>query len=274
MEQKPTKLYFNQFINSSVLYLCAFILLYLVTQVATALISYYVFHIPVAFHNAKIIFPISDYSGLWHQTSVVGIYSVTPIVLIVFIITSIIYFFSYFSIQRRFFKMFLIWIYVQAVNIIFGGLAVGILLKKGIGYVPRWLYTPFPVLITLVVLGLFLLIINGILISKYLTLFGFNIEQYTKWRMQVKLKFSLFFAPILVVNTVLFILGLPDNTIYERILLIVIILQALPVLVFNEIMFEPHIDFSLNNNINRKIIVYAVILLVLYFIAIKNELFL
>ena len=236
------------FINSTVLYLTAFLLVHIIGQLFACLTAECIFDTPTIFHHIKIICNIPDLLGehFWTVKSILGFYSAIPLfcaILCIFLIRKII---KNKSQQKNFYNLFILWCYIHAMNLIFGALIIGIFIMKGFGFVPGYLYLPKPTTTFLIILSILLLIGNGLFLNRKFGELAYNnnilIEKYT----HVSFKLVLVLLPYMSVNLFFYIFGLPDDTTYENLLLLTPLLQIIPVIPFALI--------SEKNNLNTKLI--------------------
>jgi hypothetical protein len=222
----------NLFSNSTIACLLSYLLIFIPSQLITHFVAK-AFNIPTSFHSFKLVFPIEDYTYLWNQQSVVTIYIAAPIFVLIVGILLIRYFFLFSYFTKLNVNLFLIWSYAHCMNIFFGGLAVGIPLHDGFGYVPRWLYLPDPVLFSLIVFSIIMLLVNGFILRWAFVTVSFSETMINKPYPLLKYKTAIAFLPFLVVSLLFLVAGFPINSMYERLLLLSMFVQLMGIFPFN-----------------------------------------
>jgi hypothetical protein len=261
MSANERKLY-TLMANSFVLFILAFFIVFIPAQILTHLVAS-AYNIPAEFHYFKIIFLVPDYSYLWTQSSVVSIYLTTPAFSLLVAFVSFRYY------QANILKLgvnsllLLFWIYAHCINLFFGGLAIGIPLMKGFGYVPHWLYVSNEVQFVLIVLAIIVLFANGLLLKRFVTLMYFNKKFTNSPFYSLVFKVFIVFVPFFLANIFFTVFKIPDPTLFERLVGFIMLVQLLAIVPFNPVYFsddfiEPVIHLSYKAFISLVIVVAAI----------------
>ena len=262
------------YLNSTILYLAAFLVVHISAQLLACITAECLFDIPTIFHHLKIICNIPDILGVhfWTVKAILGFYSVVPIfcfILCFFLIRSLI---KNKSKQRNLYKLFTLWCYIHAMNLIFGALIVGIPIMKGFGFVPGYLYIPKPTENFLIIISILLLIGNGIFLNRQFGNLAYNnnilIEKYT----HILFKLVLVLMPYITVSLIFFIFGLPDDTTYENLLLLTTLLQIIPIIPFAMISERRNLQTKLIEKVSHPSLYFlgSLVLLLIIFIIYIN----
>lgn len=238
-------------INLSILYLGSFTLLHLVTSLMTKWVASLLFNIPSDFHRLGLIFTIPDSSPKWDHSSVILIYLTAPAVAAVIAAFCVKYFYSKVERYRSLFKLFVIFLYLHAVNLFFGGLAIGAFLKKGFGFVPRWMGFDDVLIYIMAGISVVILIINGFLLKSYISAYGYSYDHYNEDKDQLLFKLLHFLLPITIISLAMFLIGVPDNTLYLRLLSLTMLIQLPGLLPFKYVNNRPKENYVLTNKISR-----------------------
>jgi hypothetical protein len=219
------KNYFYYTINSTALFIIAYLLVYLVYQISVLVaasrwkLDSVLFYYDLAFN---------DYSPLWSRFNIIVVTGSGPVIsLLVGVL-----FYKVFSNRRKvkgFMKLFMLWIAFHGFNFFFGAFSSGVSFDKGFGYVSAWLYLNVFWQIFLSLLFLFIL---GILSYYSAPKFLDTSNSASRVKPQIKLKFLLYQVtfPYLVGVLIIFLVKLPNNMPYDTGNLITFVFAAVPVL--------------------------------------------
>jgi len=250
MDKSPQQKNLTVFINSLMLFLLSWLLLLLATQFFTKLVAEKIFDIPTNYEHLKLIFTIGDSSPLWTRTSIIGVYIVSPFLALGIAISSLIYLLKAGLRNRNLFKLFVLWTYLHSVNLIFGGMVLGVPLMKGVGYVPAWLGFPEALLYVFAGLSLILLGMNGFLVDAFFASFGYSSMQYTQSKSQLKFKFIIAILPALVLALVYNLVGISGTALYDRGLWLTFLIQLIGILYYKCLPVRPRKENPVNQRIN------------------------
>jgi hypothetical protein len=242
--QESRKQLYNIFFNSLVLYLLSYLVLFIPAQFVTHIIAK-AFHIPTVFKQFKIGFAIFDHDSLWNNDSIVSIYASAPVLIIIACFFFYRYLIIKFSADKSNVYLFSIWAYTHSINMFFGGLAIGIPLIKGFGYVPVWLLAPFSVSLGLIVFSFIILFVNGLFLKRSFMSMAISEYHFNKPLGSLQFKFAIAILPCIIGNLFFYLLKFPDSSLYERLLLITMFIQMTTILSFR------YYHFSLPENISK-----------------------
>ncbi len=219
------------FLNSLAFYIISYLFLFLPSQFLTYLAAHS-FNIPTIFDQYKVAFPIYDNNNLWTQESVVAIYIAAPVAVFILGIFFFRYVRTHIIANKSGLYLFSLWSYVHCINIFFGGLAVGIPIIKGFGLVPAWLYAPYAVSYSLIIISFIIITTNGFFLRRAFASMVISEYYLRSPYLSLQFKTAIAFLPCIIGNSLFFLLKFPDDTIYERLLLFTIFLQFLLVYPF------------------------------------------
>lgn len=224
--------------NSTALYLLAYLGLFLLSQVITVIAASF-FHYPTIVHYYEIYFNIS--SDAWYHDSVKTIFSSGPLVNFVAGITFLI---IYTNIRERTgpFKLFFLWGFLHAVNMLFGAMLVGALFETGVGYVISWMYIMDTGKVLYSIISIFLLVLAGLFATKQFLISGNTYYNELNNTNRTPFIISQVLMPYLLGNTFLIILRQPRFIFYDTFIGLTLIISILPILFtyrsYNELYFE------------------------------------
>lgn len=221
------KLFFIISFNSTVLYLLAYIVLYLVYQAITIIAAGF-FNYPVIVYYYQIFFNISPEA--WYHDSVKTIFAAGPLILF---IIGIIFLIIYSNLKELTgnFKLFFLWGFLHGVNMLFGALLIGTLFETGVGHVISWMYIMDTGKVLYSIFSLFILALAGLLVAKPFLISGnayFN--EVTRENRRFLLK-SQVLAPYITGTIIIFLLRQPHFMYYETFVMLVLIISLLPLFI-------------------------------------------
>jgi len=224
--------------NSTVLFLLSYLTFFLISQAITVIAASF-FDYPTTVHYYDIYFNISTES--WYHDSVKTIFSSGPLVNFVIGITFLI---IYSNIRESTgpFKLFFLWGFLHAVNMLFGALLIGTLFEAGVGHVISWLYIMDTGKVLYSIISIFFLVISGLLITKQFLISGNTYYNEINKTNRTSFIISQVFMPYLIGNAFLVILRQPRFIFYDTFISLTLIICILPVLAtyrsYNELYFE------------------------------------
>lgn len=198
-------------VNSTVLFLIAYILIFGLTSLVTA-ISASAFGYTTEVQYNQILYFVRSYD--WTSDSVKAIFSTGPIVsLIIGILLWILY--SKVSEETGILKLLVVWMIIQCIIFFFGDMMMGALFSKGFGYVIMYLYFMDTGKLIITLFALATMFTLGLLMARQL-LFTANTYVDMLPGDQAR-KFSLFqfLIPFVAGNLVIILVKLPGISMYE-----------------------------------------------------------
>ena len=212
-------------INSTVFFLLSYLIIYLLTQLATCLAAS-TFEIPSILYFNRIYFNIigSD----WTHDSVKIVFSVGPLLsLFIGLILLIIY--SNIYQDNILAKILVLWGIFHAFNIFLSSLLVGTLLGTSLGHVLSWMYFKDTEKMTISIIALFGIFGFGLITAKPF-IFSSNLyfNNYTERNRKTFILGQLVF-PFIIGSLIIYLLKLPDISYYEIGMIITLAIMMLPI---------------------------------------------
>ena len=221
------KNYFYYTINSTALFIIAYLAVYMLYQFAVMITaSNWKLDSVLLYYDLA----FNDYSPLWSRTNIIIVTLSGPLVCLV---TGFL-FYRFFSTRKKvkgFVKLFFLWIAMIGLNFFFGAWANGISFDQGFGYVPAWLYLNVFWQILIALIFLFLLgIIGYYSVPKFLD----TSKSAYRVRPENKNKFLFYqvLLPYLIGSLIIILVRIPNILPYDTGNLITLIFGLVP-MVFN-----------------------------------------
>ena len=199
------------FINSLVLFVLAFWMVYLSHQMISILTGK-IFSIPAVLYSYRIFWPLYTYSSLYSRQALIIIFGLGPLSSLIIAIASYrIYIWARKS--RQNIKMLLLWMALHGFNLFFGAYIVGVITRTGFVYTTEWIFfsSVFDVEeIVFMIISIISLIIIGVYSTRQ-----FIMAANSPDLVQPKLRFfyvlAQVFFPWLLGNLVLYLINYPNN---------------------------------------------------------------
>jgi len=224
--------------NSTILFLLSYLTLFLVSQASTVLAARF-FNYPTTVYYYEIYFNISQES--WFHDSVKTIFSAGPIVNFVIGISFLIIY-SNIKELNGVFKLYFLWGFLHAVNMLFGALLIGTLFDTGVGHVISWLYIMDTGKVLYSILSIFLLVIAGLIATKPFLISGNSYYNEVNFFNRNSFIIAQVLVPFLLGNVIMYIIRQPRFVFYDTFISVTLIVCLLPVLVtystYNDLYFE------------------------------------
>lgn len=270
MNENRRKLYILT-ANSTIFYILAYLAIHIPSQILTHFVARG-FDIPTKFNYLKLVFPIPDHSQLWSANSVSAIYAATPVFALVLAIFIARYYVLHSSKKGINTNLFLIWTFAHCINIFFGGLAIGIPLIKGFGYVPNWLYASDELTFVFLVVSLLILFGNGFILKSPFTALYYNQKYFNSPFHSFVFKVFIVFIPFFAANLLFLLFNFPDSSAYERLVGITMFIQLIGILPYSPT-YTPEEQGIKNVSFSKKglLMLIAVLFSLLLWIGIHNR---
>ncbi len=130
--------HFPYFVNSTLMFLLAYLAAWLTYQAAVILTSSF-FHIDSVLFFFEVMFPVGNSSALWTNFNIITITISGPITSVV---AATIYY--YFIVRRNLVKgntlLFFNWLIIHSFCMFFAAFVAGVVTNQGFGYVANWMY--------------------------------------------------------------------------------------------------------------------------------------
>ncbi len=225
-------------LNSTALFLAAYLFLFLVSQAVTVLTASF-FDYPTIVYYYEIYFNISPEA--WYHDSVKTIFSSGPLVNMAIGISFLIIYHNIRELPGMF-KLFFLWGFLHAVNMLFGAMLVGTLFETGVGHVISWMYVMDTGKLMYSIVSIFVLVMAGLMTTRS---FLISANSYFNEINENNRSFFMVpqvFIPYLAGNLILIALRQPKFVYYDTFVALTMILPILPVLLsyrsYHELFFE------------------------------------
>jgi len=147
-------------INSTILYIIAYIVVYLLYQFSVIFVAAG-YNIDSVLFYYEVMFPIGNFSNLWTSWNIIAITLAGPIFSVLVGVFLYFYFIKAKKIKTQLLKLFFTWIVFHSFNMFFGAWVAGIITDQGFGYVANWLYMSTAAKFFIAMVALFTLAIIG-----------------------------------------------------------------------------------------------------------------
>jgi hypothetical protein len=224
--------------NSTLLFLLSYLSLFIVSQVITVIAAKF-FDYPTSVYYYDIYFNISSES--WFHDSVKTIFSSGPVVNFVIGI----FFLIIYSNIREFtgpFKLFFLWGFLHAVNMLFGALLVGTLFETGVGHVISWMYIMDTGKVLYSIISIFLLVIAGLITTKPFLISGNTYYREINHQNRTSFIFAQVVVPYMAGNVFLLLLRQPRFVFYDTFIVLTLAISILPVMITNRSYHELYFE--------------------------------
>jgi hypothetical protein len=227
-------------INSTLMYVLAFLFVYFIYQFFTAFIAGQ-YYIRVALFYYEIKFLTPDNSKFWYSDSALAVFSTGPIISAVFAFIFIMLFRKY-STEDSLLKVFLLWCVLHFLNRIIGSFAIGtIFLLYGSNLIADWLYLGMEFKILLVTIAILVLLIIGYFSINPIINSSNSFSLINKKNRGQFIKNQIF-IPWFYGSIILFFFNLPRFPLHELLINLSMLIMLLPVYFqFDKIMI-PNIE--------------------------------
>ena len=236
--------YLTYTFNSVILYILAYLLVYMVYQLTVLVIA-------ARWHLDSVLFfydlQFNDFSPLWTPLNIIIVTISGPVVALLFGILFLRILGGRFH-MRKHLKLFMLWLGLHGYNLFLGAFASGTSFDEGFGYVAAWLYLNIFWKILISLIFLFILGWIGFAAAPKFLDTSFSI---TRVKQQNKIKF-LFYQVILswfIGSLILILVRIPYIMPYDTGNLITMVFAVAPML-FNR-MAKPTKNFRLEKRQNR-----------------------
>jgi hypothetical protein len=224
--------------NSTVLFLLSYFFLFFISQLAT-IISAGFFNYPVTVYYFEVFFNISSES--WYHDSVKTIFSSGPLVNFAVGIIMLILYTNLREIPGTF-KLFFLWGFLHAVNMLFGAMLVGTLFETGVGHVISWMYIMDTGRVMYSTVSVFLLVVAGLITTKQFLISANTYYNEINKSNRTAFIFPQVLMPYLLGNIFLVLLRQPRFVFYDTFTVMTLIIPILAVLAtyrsYTELYFE------------------------------------
>ena len=225
-------------VNSLFLFLLAYLIIYLLNLFITGLTAV-IFNIPVVIYYNEVDFLIRGYD--WTSDAVCGVFSSGPLLMFVLSLFFLILYTAVVT-ETGILRLLLLWIIYHGLTRIFGEILVGALMGKGFGYVILYLFVMDTGKMILTIFGFVAMFTTGLFIVRPV-LFSANIY-FNELRKSYRMRFIInqFIFPYVLGNVVIFLVKLPEVSIFDITVNATMILFFIPLLLqsinFQDLYFD------------------------------------
>ncbi len=227
-------------LNSTAVYVLAFLFVYFIYQFITAFIAgQYFIRVILLYNEIKFLTP--DNSKFWYSDSALTVFAAGPLI-------SAFLAFVFIMLYRRFtntdsiLKLFFLWGALHFINRVFSSFAIGtIFLLYGSNLIADWLYLGMEIKILMVVFAILILLIIGNF-SVFPILTSANSFSLINKKNRAGFIKNQIFIPWIVGSLILFVLYLPKFPLHEILINVSMLIMLIPVyLKFDKIMI-PNVE--------------------------------
>ncbi|MCF8304357.1 MAG: hypothetical protein K9I94_13860 [Bacteroidales bacterium] len=208
------KKYLVMMMNSTVLYVVSFLIVYFLYHFITMLTAAS-FDIPTEFRYFKLTFPISTYSNLWTRPALVIIFAAGPLLSLIIALLLLRLFYIRSSWMRHW-RILMLWMALHGINMFFGAYIVGMITRTGFIYTSEWIFysSKFDIEeIIFALIAFFVLVISGRYATRLFLLSSLS-------RSLIKPSFRAYYIlarvifPFLIGSVILILTFMPHNPPY------------------------------------------------------------
>jgi hypothetical protein len=264
--------YFTVAINSTVMFVLAFMLSYLVNQLVTTLTAK-ILNIPSELFSYRIYWPLYTYSSLYSRQVLVLIFGMGP--LVSFLLGILFYrLFVAVRYQSVYLKTFFIWASISSFTLFFGAYISGAVTRTGFIYASEWLFlnNMFDIKeILFITLSVIALIIIGFMMTK-----AFLVSSHSRALIEPRIRvlyiLSAVIFPVIIGIIVLITINYPNNPV-ELLLLYTspLLISIVMLFRYNAISLQKITIMKINREYRISLI--AVILLIVLIVFFRIVLF-
>lgn len=248
-------------LNSTILFLIAYILIFVLTSTVTA-ISASTFNIPSELTYSEIIFYVRSQD--WASDSVKTIFSTGPIVAL---LTGILLWMLYTRVSEEtgILKLLVVWMIAQCIVFFFGDMMMGAIFDKGFGYVVMYLYFMDTGKMIITIIAMVAMLLSGLVAGKQLLFTANTYLNFLPVQNARRFVVVQFLLPFLAGNIMITLLKLPGISLFEIFLNGSMIIFLAPVYLragkVQDLYFD---EDEKSNKVSWKSILVMIILLVSY----------
>jgi hypothetical protein len=214
-------------INSCFLFLIAYLIIYLLNLFITGYTAI-IFNIPVIVYFYDVDYLIRGID--WTPDSVSGVFSSGPIAMFVLSIFLLILYKAV-ETETGMLRLLLLWMIFHSLTRFFGEVLVGTILNKGFGFVILYMFVMDTGKVIMTIIGFVAMFTMGLYMTR-MALYSANIYFNDLLRSYLfKFINSQFFLPFFIGNILIFIIKIPEFSLFDVAMNASMILMLIPVLV-------------------------------------------
>ncbi len=208
--------------NSVLFYLLAYLSLFLITRLSTA-ISAYAFNIPAVIYYFDIDFMINGHG--WSPGAAITVFGIAPLISMILGLSMLVLYIEIAGYAGRA-AVFIIWLIILSLGYCAGELIMGTILNRGFGNVMKYWYILDTERLLFVLISAIVLVFTGTALSR---VFLWSASAYfteLTGRSKIKFAFCQFILPYMIATGILQACELPHVSFY------LCALRSMPVLIF------------------------------------------
>lgn len=210
-------------INSVSTHLIAFILLFIIHRITTAILSL-IYHIPTIIYTNRTVYIAAP--ELWTFDSVKIIFSSGIIAMFIWSIIMMVFFLRTIE-HNGLIRSFMIWGFLLGISYTFGSLILGAFLYEGTGYIFAWLYFTETTKMLILFGGILILLIIGTLMARSMLFTANSYFNYLSPEIRNTFIRWQFIYPFIISVIILLIVRIPLS-LFESLLLLTPIFTLIP----------------------------------------------
>ncbi len=253
--------FFKIAINSTCWFILSYLFLHLIAQFATAIAAMQYDYTTIIYYY-KLVYTINETD--WVADAVKLLYSLGPLISLVFGIVMLISYFNFIS-STSTFKLFFLWGFLHGIIMFFSAILVGSLIEKGIGYVMMYSFFMDTSKLVISLISLAIILIAAVLTTK-LFLFSANsyFNQLTE-HSRLFFVFSQMVFPAVIGTAIVILIKIPGITYYDLFISLTMLLTIIPILMrfksYPTFFFE---EKPIRIKLNTKLLIITLCLLIAF----------
>lgn len=204
-----------------------------------------------------------DYDA-WYADSIKTIFATGPIVaLIIAVLSLIIYSIVY--LETGILKTLLLWAILHGANQLIGGVLIGNLLGKGLGYVIMYMYYSDTGKLIMSLLIIMSSVIVGTISTKYWIMSANSYYNYSKPHNRPLFIISQVFIPYVLGTFLIWLISQPEVMRYDTLVNISMFFMILPILILNKYYQEYYFEEGeIKIKLSYRIVIFALVFIAAY----------
>ncbi|NPD44468.1 MULTISPECIES: hypothetical protein [unclassified Lentimicrobium] len=204
-----------------------------------------------------------DYDA-WYADSIKTIFATGPIVSFIIAVLSLIIY-SIVYLETGVLKTLLLWAILHGANQLIGGILIGNLLGKGLGYVIMYMYYSDTGKLIMSLLIIMSSVIVGTVSTKYWIMSANSYYNYSKPYNRPLFIISQVFIPYVVGTFLIWLISQPEVMRYDTLINISMIFMILPILILNKYYQEYYFEEGeIKIKLSYRIVIFALVFIAAY----------
>lgn len=204
-----------------------------------------------------------DYDA-WYADSIKTIFATGPVVAFIIAMLSLIVY-SIVYLETGVLKTLLLWAILHGANQLIGGILIGNLLGKGIGYVIMYMYYSDTGKLIMSLLIIMSSVIVGTVSTKYWIMSANSYYNYSKPHNRPLFIISQVLIPYILGTFLIWLISLPEVLRYDTLINISMIFMILPILILNKYYQEYYFEEGeIKIKLSYRIVIFAIVFIAAY----------